>query len=170
MERRETVSVNIEEIEDCVRRKIYEQYPYLKDEDVREVNLRSNVKFLLFEVVRTTDLVNGKLVKGNQFQNSNCMVEDEKVKNWEKFKKGELGMKKDGLELEKIGTLTGTYIIEGNLAYIEQEEEGKVTVVTASGIRETVPINELETFIKTCDMHDDIREELGILVSKILKK
>lgn len=97
---------------------------------------------------------------------------NEKIKNWEKFKKGELGMKKDGLELEKIGTrtLTGTYIIEGNLAYIEQEEKGKVTVVTASGIRETVPINDLEKFIKTRDMHSDIREELEILVSKILKK
>lgn len=97
---------------------------------------------------------------------------NEKVENWEKLKKGELGMKKDGLEFEKIGTstLTGTYIIEGNLAYIEQEEEGKVTVVTASGIREIVPINELDTFIKTRDMNDDIREELGILASNILKK
>jgi uncharacterized protein YuzE len=97
---------------------------------------------------------------------------NEKVKNWEKFKKGELGMKKDGLELEKIGTRTlmGTYIIEGNLAYIEQEEKGKVTVVTASGIRQIVPINELEKFIKTHDMHNDIREELEILASNILKK
>ena len=97
---------------------------------------------------------------------------NEKVKNWEKLKKGELGMKKDGLELEKIGTRTlmGTYIIEGNLAYIEQEEKGKVTVVTASGIGETVPINDLEKFIKTYDMDDDIRKELEILASKILKK
>lgn len=97
---------------------------------------------------------------------------NEKIKNWEKLKKGELGMKKDGLELEKIGTRTlmGTYIIEGNLAYIEQEEKGKVIVVTASGIRETVPINELEKFIKTYDMDDDIRKELEILASKILKK
>lgn len=97
---------------------------------------------------------------------------NEKINNWEKLKKGELGEKKDGLELEKIGTrtLTGTYIIEGNLAYIEQEEKGKVTVVTASGIRETVPINELEKFIKTHYMNDDIREELEILASKILKK
>lgn len=97
---------------------------------------------------------------------------NEKIKNWEKLKKGELGRKNDGLELEKIGTRTlmGTYIIEGNLAYIEQEEKGKVTVVTASGIGESVPINELEKFIKTHDMHDDIREELEILASKILKK
>ncbi len=97
---------------------------------------------------------------------------NEKVKNWEKFKKGELGMKKDELELEKIGTRTlmGTYIIEGNLAYIEQEEKGKVTVVTTSGIRETVPINELEIFIKTHDMHNDIREELEILISKMLNR
>lgn len=97
---------------------------------------------------------------------------NDKVKNWDKFKKGELSMKKDGLELEKIGTRTlmGTYIIEGNLAYIEQEEKGKVTVVTTGGIREIVPINDLEKFIKTRDMNDDIREELEILVSKILKK
>ena len=76
------------------------------------------------------------------------------------------------MELEKIGTRTllGTYIIEGNLAYIEQEEEGKVTVVTVGGIRETIPINELEKFIKTRDMHDNIREELEILASKILEK
>lgn len=77
------------------------------------------------------------------------------------------------MELEKVGTRTimGTYIIEGNMAYIEQEEEGKVTVVTAEGIRETVPINELENFIKTHDtMYDDVREELEILISKILKK
>jgi hypothetical protein len=106
---------------------------------------------------------------------------NEKVKNWEKLKKGggdgdgegesELGGKKDGLELEKIGTRTvcGTYIIEGNLAYIEQEEEGKVSVVTG-GIREIVPINDLDKFIKTRDMHSDIREELEILASKILKK
>ena len=76
------------------------------------------------------------------------------------------------MELEETGTRTilGTYIIEGNLAYIEQEEESKVIVVTMDGIRETVPINELENFIKTYDMHDDIREELGMLASKILKK
>ncbi len=97
---------------------------------------------------------------------------NEKVENWEKFKKGELGEKKDGLELEKIGTrtLTGTYIIEGNLAYIEQEEKGKVAVIAASGIREIVPIDELDTFIKTHGMNDDIREELKILTSNILKK
>jgi len=99
---------------------------------------------------------------------------NEKVKNWDKFKKGdsELGEKKDELELEKIGirTILGTYIIEGNLSYIEQEEKGKVAVVTAGGIREIVHINDLEKFIKTHDMNNDIREELGILVSKILKK
>jgi hypothetical protein len=76
------------------------------------------------------------------------------------------------MELEKIGTRTimGTYIIEGNLAYIEQEEDGKVTVATAGGIRETVPINELDKFINTHDMDDDVREELEILISNILKK
>lgn len=77
------------------------------------------------------------------------------------------------MELEKIGTMTilGTYIIEGSMAYIEQEEEGKVIVVALGGIRETVPINELEKFIKTHDfIHDDIREELEMLASKILKK
>ena len=110
---------------------------------------------------------------------SNCGCADnaeminEKVKNWESLKKGELGRKKDGfMELEKIGTrsLTGTYIIEGNLAYIEQEEKGKVVVVTVGGIREIVPINGLDKFIKTRDMNNDIREELEILASKILKK
>lgn len=57
MERRETISVKIEDIEDCIREKIFERYPYLKDEDVREINLKSNIKFILFEVVRFADLV-----------------------------------------------------------------------------------------------------------------
>lgn len=103
---------------------------------------------------------------------------NEKVKNWENLKKGnlkkgELGRKKgDYMELEKIGTRTvfGAYILEGNLAYIEQEEEGKVTVVTIGGIREVVPITELDKFIKNHDMNDDIREELEILVSKIVQQ
>ncbi len=57
MERRETVSVKIEDIEDCIRKKIYEQYPYLKGEDISEINLKSNVKFLLFEVIRDCDII-----------------------------------------------------------------------------------------------------------------
>ena len=63
MERRETVSVEIGDIEDCVRNKIFEQYPYLKDEDVREINLKSNVRFLLFEVIRVGDLVENNDVR-----------------------------------------------------------------------------------------------------------
>jgi len=76
------------------------------------------------------------------------------------------------MELEKIGTRTvlGTYIIEGSLAYVEQEEEGKVTVVTINGIRDIVPINDLEKFIKTRNMPDEIREELEGLVSLIFKR
>jgi tellurite resistance-related uncharacterized protein len=76
------------------------------------------------------------------------------------------------MELEKIGvrSILGTYIVEGNLAYIEQEEEGKVTVATMEGIRETVPISELDKFISAHDMDDDVREELKILISNILKK
>lgn len=60
------------------------------------------------------------------------------------------------MELEKIGTktLSGTYIIEGNLAYIEQEEKGKVTVVTTSGIREVVLIGELQEFVDNHSMSD----------------
>ena len=96
---------------------------------------------------------------------------NEKAENWEKIKKGILTGKNDvqNMELEKIGTrtLSGTYIIEGNLAYIEQEEKGKVTVVTTSGIREVVPIGELQEFADNCSMNDDIREELKIIISKI---
>lgn len=75
------------------------------------------------------------------------------------------------MELERIGakSIMGTYIVEGNLAYIEQEEEGKVTVATIEGIRETVPISELDKFINTHDMGDEVREELEILISTILK-
>lgn len=73
------------------------------------------------------------------------------------------------MELEQIGTKTllGTYIIEGNLAYIEQEEEGIVAVATVSGIREVLPIGELQEFVDNRSMHDDIREELKIIISKI---
>lgn len=76
------------------------------------------------------------------------------------------------MELEKIGTkgILGTYIVEGNLSYIEQEEEGKVTVATIEGIRETVPIGELDKFITTHDICDEVREELEILISTILKE
>lgn len=56
MERRETVSVELKDVENCIKKKIYEQYPYLKDEDVRDLNLKSNVKFLLFEVIRVCDV------------------------------------------------------------------------------------------------------------------
>lgn len=56
MERRETVSVKIEEIEDCIRKKIFTEFPYLKEDDIYEINLKSNVKFLLFEVVRMSDV------------------------------------------------------------------------------------------------------------------
>ena len=101
---------------------------------------------------------------------------NEKAENWEKFKNGTLTEKLTGkngvqnMELEKIGTktLSGTYIIEGNLVYIEQEEKGKVTVVTVSGISEVVTIGELQEFIDNRSMHDDIKEELKMIISKII--
>lgn len=73
------------------------------------------------------------------------------------------------MELEKVGnrSVLGTYIMDGNLAYIEQEEEGKVTVVTANGISEVVPIEELKEFVNNRRMPDDIREELKAIISKI---
>ena len=73
------------------------------------------------------------------------------------------------MELEKIGTRTvlGTYILCGDLAYIEQEEEGKVTVVTVNGISEVVPIGKLKEFVDNRSMPDDIREELNAIVSMI---
>lgn len=76
------------------------------------------------------------------------------------------------MELEKIGTKTpsGTYILEGNLAYIEQEEEGKVKVATISGITEVVPIGKLQEFMDNHNMDDEIREELQELISHIPKK
>lgn len=63
MERRETLSVLIEEIEDCIKKKLYEKYPYLKDKDVRELNLESNTRFLLYKVIRTNDLIEDGEVK-----------------------------------------------------------------------------------------------------------
>ncbi len=73
------------------------------------------------------------------------------------------------MELEKIGTKTpsGSYIMEGNLAYIEQEEEGKVKVVAMGGINEVVPISELQKFVDNRNMDDDIREELNTIISQI---
>jgi hypothetical protein len=72
----------------------------------------------------------------------------------------------------KYGTKTilGERIIEGNLAYIQQEKGDNVTVVTANGISKTMPIGELEEFINDYPMHSDIREELEILSSKVLKE
>lgn len=86
---------------------------------------------------------------------------------------GRLDTKKDVfMELEKIGTrsVSGTYILESNLAYLEQEEEGKVKVVTADGMSEIVAIDKLDKFVKECCMDDDIREELEGLVSIVQKK
>lgn len=56
MKRKETISIEINDILDCVNKKMFEEYPYLKDDDVVEVNLVSNTKFLLFEVIRKKDL------------------------------------------------------------------------------------------------------------------
>lgn len=64
MERRETISVQIAEIEDCIMKKLHEKYPYLKDKDVRKLSLESNTRFLLFKVVRVTDLIEDCEVKG----------------------------------------------------------------------------------------------------------
>jgi len=76
------------------------------------------------------------------------------------------------MELEKIGTrsILGTYIVEGNLSYIEQEEEGKVTVATIEGIREIVLISGLDKFIDAHEMDDDVKEDLEILIYNILKE
>ena len=94
-----------------------------------------------------------------------CLLHNDDVK------KGILTRKHgtQNMELEKIGTktLSGTYIIEGNLAYIEQEEKGKVTVITTSGIKEVISIGELQDFVDHRSMHDDIREELKMIISKI---
>jgi len=59
MERRETVSVKLSDINECIKKKIYEQYPYLaKDnDDIYSLELASNVKFLLYKVVRMCDVV-----------------------------------------------------------------------------------------------------------------
>ena len=58
MERRETISVKLEDINDCIKKKIYEQYPYLKesDDDI-SLELESNIKFILYRVVRTCDVI-----------------------------------------------------------------------------------------------------------------
>lgn len=64
MERRETVSVDISDIEDCIKKKIYEKYPYLKDKGVIKLHLASNTKFLLFNVVRTIDVPEDYKVEG----------------------------------------------------------------------------------------------------------
>lgn len=75
--------------------------------------------------------------------------------------------KEVSMELEKIGTksVLGTYILESNLAYVEQEEKGKVTVVTADGISEIVSIDKLDEFVKDRCMEDDVKEELKGLIS-----
>lgn len=73
---------------------------------------------------------------------------------------------------EKYGTkaLTGEFIIEGNLAYIQQEKGDKVTVVTANGIRETMAIDKLEEFIKNRNMLSEIREELEEELKMLINK
>jgi len=57
MDRRETISVKLSDIDDCIMNKIREQYSYL-EEDKEELSLElvSNVKFLLYRVVRKCDV------------------------------------------------------------------------------------------------------------------
>ncbi len=56
MKRRETVSVNLSEIYDCIKKKIYQDYPYLKDENVIDLEYASNTTSLLFNVIRKCDI------------------------------------------------------------------------------------------------------------------
>ncbi len=58
MKRKETVSINLSEIQDCVKKIIYKKYPYLKEKDVINLEYASNTTFLLFNVVRNCDIDN----------------------------------------------------------------------------------------------------------------
>ena len=73
------------------------------------------------------------------------------------------------MELEKIGTksVLGTYVIEGDSSYIEQEKEGDVNIVGADGTDATVSIKELKEFIKKSVKDFDVRQELLRLASLI---
>lgn len=52
MEKRETVSVSIEEISDCIMSRINEKYKLNEQDNFVSLRLRSNIKFLLFDVIR----------------------------------------------------------------------------------------------------------------------
>lgn len=58
MKRKETISVTIPEIEECIIRKLIERYRLDKQKDIVEIKLASNIKFILFEVIRKSDVDN----------------------------------------------------------------------------------------------------------------
>lgn len=67
MERRETISVNLSDIDNCIQNKIFEKYPYLRDDaDVHHLELESNIKFILYKVIRSVDLAEVDEVKNKR--------------------------------------------------------------------------------------------------------
>lgn len=56
MKRKETISVTIPDIEECIIKKLNERYGLDKQKDITEIRLASNIKFILFEVIRKSDI------------------------------------------------------------------------------------------------------------------
>lgn len=56
MKRKETISVTIPEIEECIIKKLNERYRLDEQDDISEIRLASNIKFILFEVIRKSDI------------------------------------------------------------------------------------------------------------------
>lgn len=58
MKRKETISVTIPDIEECIIKKLNERYRLDEQDDIAEIRLASNIKFILFEVIRKSDADN----------------------------------------------------------------------------------------------------------------
>lgn len=56
MKRKETISVTIPEIEECIIKKLNEKYQLDKQKDIVEIRLASNIKFILFDIIRKSDI------------------------------------------------------------------------------------------------------------------
>jgi len=56
MKRKETISVTIPEIEECIIKKLNEKYQLDKQKDIVEIRLASNIRFILFEIIRKSDI------------------------------------------------------------------------------------------------------------------
>lgn len=55
MKRKETISITIPDIEECIIKKLNEKYQLDKQKDIVEIRLASNIQFILFEVIRKID-------------------------------------------------------------------------------------------------------------------